>query len=109
MVFQLTRTAIMHGETPPNIVFQRSYHPMKRIYGVRPALNHHNTPLFSSIHRSMTPQAYMVNPLSEGIGLFLAWQLLTSARTWSRSTPLHDPMHTCMQPDRRLCDVNARA
>ena len=57
----------------------------------------------------MAPPDYMVNPLSEGIGLSLAWQLLTSARTWSSSTPLHDPMHTCMQPDQRLCHVNARA
>ncbi len=62
----------MHGDTPPNIVFQRSYHPMKRIYGVWPALIHHNTPIFSSIHRLITPQVYMLNPLSEGIGLFLA-------------------------------------
>ena len=69
----------MHGDTPPNIVFPRSYHPMKRIYGVWPALIHHNTPIFSSIHRSMTPQDYsmappdyVANPLSEGIGLFLA-------------------------------------
>ena len=57
----------------------------------------------------MAPPDYMVNPLSEGIGLSLAWQVLTSARTWSSSTPLHDPMHTCMQPDQRLCHVNARA
>ena len=59
MVFQLTRSAIMHGETPPNIVFQRSYHPMEPIYGVRPALIHH-----------ITPYILLLTPLDDAPGLF---------------------------------------
>jgi len=49
----------MHGDTPPNIVFPRSYHPMKRIYGVWPALIHHNTP-YILLH----------TPLDDAPGLF---------------------------------------
>jgi len=101
--------AIMHGDTLPNIVFDLTLKRIKRIRGDQQVPNYHNTPIFSSIHRSMTPPDYIVNPLPEGIGLFLAWQGHTSARTWSRSTPQHGPTHTCMQLDQRVFGVNARA
>ena len=64
LVFLLTMNGHNTWGYAPNTVFQRSYHPMKRIYGVWPALIHHNTPIFSSsIHRSMTPQACSVYAL----------------------------------------------